>query len=29
MAVNQEKANPNQPLPDHDEVALFPPVTDG
>ncbi|MES9832350.1 MAG: molybdopterin converting factor subunit 1 [Candidatus Thiodiazotropha sp. DIVDIV] len=29
MAVNQEMANPQTPLREGDEVALFPPVTGG
>lgn len=29
VAVNQEYAEPNHPLRDGDEVALFPPVTGG
>jgi len=28
-AVNQEEAEPDQPLADGDEVAFFPPVTGG
>lgn len=29
LAVNQEMAAPATPLKDHDEVAIFPPVTGG